>query len=105
MAWRLTQRRILLPGLIDKVWYLGEWVYHWWDGPCLRRFPIAPPCDMFWGRELIGEELAEAERGYLSEGLLEGAHFFYMCTLIPQLIDVIASDFVPLVPPPQIDPV
>ena len=59
---------------------------------------------MFWGRELIGEELTEAERGYPSRSFLEGAHFSYVCTLIPQLINVVASDFVPPVPPPQADP-
>ena len=69
----------------------------------MRTFPIAPPGDMFWGRELAGEELIEAERGYPSESLLEGAHFSYVCTLIPQLIDVVASDFIPPAPPPQAD--
>ena len=41
----------------------------------MRRVLITPPGDMFWGRELAGEELAKAERGYPSKGLLEGAHF------------------------------
>ena len=90
-----------MPGLVDKVLFLGERVYHWWDGPYLRRFPIAPLYGMFWGHELIGEELDGAERGYLSKDLLEGPHFSYKMTLVPQLIDVIASDFVP---PPQTDP-
>ena len=61
----------------------------------MKRVPIAPPGDMFWGRELIGEELTKAERGYIFESLLEGVHFSYVCTLNPQLIDVVASDFVP----------
>ena len=60
---------------------------------------------MFWGQKLAGEELFEAERGYPSESLLKGAHFSYVCTLIPQLIDVIVSDFVPSVPSPQANPV
>ena len=47
VAWSLTQRRILLPGLDDKVWFLGERVHRWWDGPFLRRVPVAPPRDMF----------------------------------------------------------
>ena len=25
---------------------------------------MAPPCEMFWGRELVGNELDAAERGY-----------------------------------------
>ena len=83
MAWRLMQRRILLPGLIDKVWYLGERVHRWWDRPCLRRVPIAPPHDMYWGCELVGEELDGAERGYPFEVLLEGPHISYMMTLVP----------------------
>ena len=49
----------------------------------MRRVPIAPPGDVFCGRELAREELLEAERGYSSEDLLEGAHFSYVCTLIP----------------------
>ena len=46
-AWRLTQRRALLVGIIDKMWYLGERVHRWWDGPYMRRVPIAPPGDIF----------------------------------------------------------
>ena len=69
----------------------------------MRRVLIVAPSDMFWGRELIGEELLEAERGYSSEDLLEGVHFSYMCTLIPQLIDVVTSDFIPPTPPPEAD--
>ena len=49
----------------------------------MRRVLIAPPGDMFWGRELAREKLFEAKRGYPSEILLEGAHFSYVCTLIP----------------------
>ena len=71
-----------MPGIIDKVWYLGEWVHHWWDGPFMRRVHVAPPGDMFWGQELIGKELTESERGYLFESLLGGTHFSYVCTLI-----------------------
>ena len=70
----------------------------------MRRVPIAPPGDIFWGQELVGEELLKTERGYPSEGLLEIAHFFYVCTLIPQLINVVSSDFMPPAPPPQVDP-
>ena len=70
----------------------------------MRRDPIAPLDDMFQGRELIGEELLRAERGYSSEGLLEGAHFSYVYTLIPQLIDIMVSDFVLPAPPPEADP-
>ena len=61
----------------------------------MRRVPIAPPSDMFWGRELVGEELDEAERGYPFEDFLEGPHFSYMMTLVPQLIDVMSSEFMP----------
>ena len=57
---------------------MGEQVYRWWDVPCLRMVPVAHPRDMFWGRELIGEELDGAERGYLSEDLLERPHFSYI---------------------------
>ena len=70
----------------------------------MRRVPIAPSGDMFCGRELVGEELLDVEKGYSSEDLLEGAHFSYVCTLIPQLIDIVVSDFVLSTPPPEADP-
>ena len=56
---------------------------------------------MFYGYELVDEELHGAERGYLSEDLLEGPHFSYIMTLVPQLINAVVSDFVR---PPQADP-
>ena len=70
----------------------------------MRRVPIAPLSDMFWSRELVREEITKAERGYPFEGLLEGAHFSYVCSLISQLIDVVVSDFVLPAPPPEVDP-
>ena len=73
----------MLPSLIDKVWYLDERIYRWWDGPCLRRVPISPLRNMFWGCELVGEELDGAERGHISQDLLKGPHFSYIMTLVP----------------------
>ena len=99
MAWRLIQRRILLSGLGEKVWFLGERVHRWWDGPFFRRVPMAPPGDMFWGSELVGDELAIAERGFPIGDLLEGSHLSYIATLVPQLIDVAVWG----VPPTQAD--
>ena len=64
---------------------------------------MAPPCDMFWGRKLIGDELDAAERGYTIGDLLEGSHLSYIMTLVPQLIDVVVSDFIPPPPPSQVD--
>ena len=49
----------------------------------MRRVLIAPPRNMFWGHELIGEDLDGAERGYVSENLLEGPYFSYIMTLVP----------------------
>ena len=72
-----------MPSLADKVWFLGERVYRWWDGPFLRRVPVTPPRDMFWGRELAGDELGAAERGYPIGDLLEGSHLSYIMTLVP----------------------
>ena len=72
-----------MPGLDDKVWFFGERVYRWWDGPFLRRVPVAPPRDMFWGRELVGDDLDAAERGYPIGGLLEGSYLSYVMTLMP----------------------
>ena len=43
---------------------------------------MAPPCDMFWGRELVGDELDAAERGYPIGDLLEGSHLSYIMTLV-----------------------
>ena len=62
---------------------------------------MLPLMTCFGGHELVGVELDGAERGYLSEDLLEGPHFSYIMTLVLQLIDAVASDFVP---PPQADP-
>ena len=59
----------------------------------MRRAPVASLGDMFWGRGLTGKELARAEREYPSEDFLERADSFYMVTLIPQLIDTMASNF------------
>ena len=73
----------MLDGIIDKLWHLGGCIHRWWDGPHIRRVTITPPSDMFWSQELAREELIEAERGYPSKSLLEGAYFSYMCTLIP----------------------
>ena len=80
---RLTHLRVLLAGIIDMMWYLGERVHHWWDGPYMRRVLVTPLGNIFWGREFTGEELIAAERGYPSEDLLEGVNFSYVDTLIP----------------------
>ena len=71
----------------------------------MRRVPIAPPGEMFWSRDLIREELDRAERGYPFQDYLEGAYFSYMAVLVLQLIDSMASDFIPPLPPPSIDPI
>ena len=70
----------------------------------MRRVLVAPPRDIFWGGELIRDEILEAKRRYSSEDLLEGTYFIYICTLIAQLIDVVASDFILPAPPPKADP-
>ena len=66
---------------------------------------MAPPHDMFWGRELVGDELDAAERGYPIGDLLEGSHLSYIMTLVPQSIDVAVCEFVPPPPPTQVDPI
>ena len=66
---------------------------------------MAPPGDMFWGRELVGDELDVAERGFPIGDLLEGSHLSYIMTLVPQLIDVAVWEVVPPPPPTQVDPV
>ena len=81
-----------------------EQVHHWWDGPFMRRAPVASPGDMFWGRELTGDELDTAERGYSIGDLLEGSHLSYIMTLVPLLIDILVSGFVPPPPPSRVDP-
>ena len=64
---------------------------------------MASPREMFWGRELVRDELDAAERGYPIRGLLEGSHLSYIMTLVPQLIDVAVSEFAPPPPPSQVD--
>ena len=66
---------------------------------------MAPPRDMFWGRELVGDELDVAERGFPIGDLLEGSHLSYIMTLVPQLIDAMVWEVVPPPPPTQVDPV
>ena len=44
---------------------------------------MAPPRDMFWGRELVRDELDAVERGYSIGYLLEGSHLSYVMTLVP----------------------
>ena len=60
---------------------------------------MAPPRDMFGGRELILDELDTIERGYPIGDLLEGSHLSYIMTLVPHLIDVAVCEFVPPPPP------
>ena len=59
----------------------------------MRRVHVAPPGDMFWGR--VGEELDGSERGYPFEDFLEGLHFSYIMTQVPELINVMVSEFMP----------
>lgn len=46
---------------------------------------MAPPHDMFWGRELVEVELDAAERGYPIGDLLEGSYLLYIMTLVSTL--------------------
>ena len=61
----------------------------------MRRAPMASPGDMFWGRELTGDELDAAERVYPIGDLLEGSHLSYIMTLVPQSSDVVVCEFIP----------
>ena len=59
---------------------------------------MAPLGDKFWGRELVGDELDVAERGFPTKDLLEWSHLSYIITLVLQLIDVVVCKFI--TPPP-----
>ena len=50
---------------------------------------MTPPRDIFWGRQLIGDELDVTERGFPIGDLLEGSHLSYIMTLVLQLIDIV----------------
>ena len=63
---------------------------------------MAPFGDMFWGSELVGDELDVTKRGFPIGDLLEGSHLPYMMTLLPQLINVVVWGVPP--PPTQADP-
>ena len=67
----------MLPGLDDKVrfFFVCEFIT---GGSFLRRVPMAPP--------------------------YEGFHLSYVMTLVVQLIDAAVGDFIPLLPPSQVDP-
>ena len=56
--------RLLLAGVNQRLWYLGERVLRWGFGPSGRPVPAAPPRSMFFGQSLVGEKLAEALRGF-----------------------------------------
>ena len=49
----------------------------------MRRVPIAPPRDIFWGLELVREELDGVERGYPFNYFSKGPYFSYIMTLVP----------------------
>ena len=44
----------------------------------MRRVLVPLLGDIFWGLELAGKELIEAERRYLSKSLLQGVYFSYV---------------------------
>ena len=56
--------RLLLAGVNQRLWYLGERVLRWGLGPSARPVPTAPPCSMFFGQRLDGERLVAAIQGF-----------------------------------------
>ena len=52
--------RLLLSGVNQRLWYLGERVLRWGLGPSARPVPAAPTRSMFFCQSLGGEKLVEA---------------------------------------------
>ena len=63
-SFQMSGLRLLLVGINQRLWYLGERVMYWSLGPLARQVLAAPPRSMFFGQELKGEKLAAAIKGF-----------------------------------------
>ena len=61
---------LLLVGVNQQLWNLGERVLRWGSGPSARPVPAAPPRSMLFGQLLSEERLAESIRGYPSSNFV-----------------------------------
>ena len=56
----LVERRILLVGPFQRVFFLGERILRWSSGPVRRHVPLDPPAAMLWTHELMDDDLSRA---------------------------------------------
>lgn len=61
---QFERKRILLEGPYARAWYLGERVVEMAWSTEERRIPCDPPASMLCPRELKGNDLIQALRGY-----------------------------------------
>ena len=59
----LVERRILLVGPFQRVFFLGERTLRWSSGPARRHVPLDPPAAMLWTHELMDNDLFRALHG------------------------------------------
>ena len=59
----LVEKRILLVGPFQRVFFLGERTLRWSSGPVRRHVPLEPPAAMLWTHELMDDDLTRALRG------------------------------------------
>ena len=59
----LIEKRILLAGPFQRVFFLGERILRWSSSPIRRHVPLDPPATMLWTHELIDDDLTRVLRG------------------------------------------
>ena len=59
----LVERRILLVGPFQRVFYLGESILGWSSGPVRIRVLLDPLAAMLWTHELMDDDLVQALHG------------------------------------------
>ena len=64
MSFMKSGLRLLLVGVNQRLWYLGERVLSWNLGPSSPQVPALPPCSIFLGQRLKEEKLSVAISGF-----------------------------------------
>ena len=59
----LVEKRILLVGPFQRVFFLGEHILRWSSGLVRRHVPLDPPAAMLWTHELMDDDLSHALHG------------------------------------------
>ena len=59
----LVEKRILLVGPFQRVFFLGEHILGWSSGPVRRHVPLDPPTAILWTYKLMDDDLTHALHG------------------------------------------